>query len=205
MLCQNATTRSCLSRYWSRPWTILRPKKKASPDLGTTRPSERAGELNEVEAPAAPTQASPTAGMSQAEKLAYFDKKMQTAAREKELAAKAKTPEVTPELKRASIEAYRKLPRDRQLILKQLMKVSCAYCEKQFDVPNIGESHGMCERHRAEYFQKLGKTLPPSRSTEENKPVDLGTLSDEERQLGVKLFSILRQRDVARQKRTTNS
>ncbi len=136
--------------------------------------------------------------MSQAEKLAYYQKKTQMAAREKEISAKAKSPEVTTDLKKSAINAYRSLPREKQLILKQLMKSSCAYCEKQFGVPNIGESHGMCERHRQEQFKQMGKEAPPSRSTSQNKPVDLNTLSDEERKLGVQLFAILRQRDVAR-------
>ena len=140
--------------------------------------------------------------MSPDEKVAYYQQQALMRSREKEMNAKEKSPEVTGDMKQASIKAYQQLPRERQLILKQLMKVSCAYCEKQFDVPNIGASHGMCERHRQEHFKQLGQTAPPSRSTAENKPVDLSTLSDKERKLGVSLFSILRQRDTARLART---
>lgn len=129
--------------------------------------------------------------MTPAEKLAYYQKKAQFASREKELANKAKSPVVSPELRKASFDAYRKLPRDRQLLLKQLMKVSCVYCEKQFNVPNVGKSHGLCERHRQEQFKLLGQAAPPSRSTDENRPVDLSKLTDEERKLAVNLFAII--------------
>jgi hypothetical protein len=68
------------------------------------------------------------------------------------------------------------------------MKSPCAYCEKEFKVPNVGWSHGICKRHRDEQYAMMKKT-PPAYT---GKTVDLKELSPEEIKLAVNLFQIVR-------------
>lgn len=100
------------------------------------------------------------------------------------------SPTLSPEEKTEAIKQYRSLPRDRQAVIQQLLKTPCAHCEQEFKVPNLGVSHGMCNRHYA--AMRAENELPPAPANPKNKAVDLRNLSPEEIQLAVRLFALLR-------------
>ena len=141
--------------------------------------------------------------MSPEDKVAYYKRRQELSAKERE--AKAKTPTLTADDRKNAFTQYKALPRERQLMLKQLMKYSCGYCEKQFGLPNVGASHGICERHRQEQFRQIGKPAPASRQTAENKVIDLALLSEPERKLAVTLFSIIRSKEKSNQPSTATA
>jgi hypothetical protein len=115
-----------------------------------------------------------------------------------------KVPTLSKDEAKQAIAAYRQLSRDRQLILKQLMKYSCGMCESEFKVPNVGASHGYCPRHLADMYQKMGRPAPKLNADSNKRPVDLSVLSKEEIALAVKLFGILRAKDKGRLARRTD-
>lgn len=172
VLRQDATTRSRLSRYWSRPRTILRPKKKASSNVGPARSLDR-------------TQEDVT--LTELTENHWED-------RAKEIGQKPQVPVLSPEEKQATVAAYRALPQDRKDLFKRLIQHPCAYCEKEFNVPNVGLSHGICERHKKEQYAQMGM-MDKYKPNPNNQTVDLKELSPEELKLAVNLFAIVRAKE----------
>lgn len=171
MLRQDATTWSRLPRHRSRPWSLLRPKKKASSGIGTTRSFERAEKLSESTL----NELTPEEWRKKSSEIANL---------------KPKSPELTPEQVLQTKQAFRQLPLDRKKLISQAMAHPCTYCEQEFNIPNIGSSHGICKRHLEQQYAFMKKTPPPVQS----KIVDLALLSPEERQLAVNLFSIIKKK-----------
>lgn len=91
----------------------------------------------------------------------------------------------SPEEKQEAIQQFQALPRDRKKLLARLLKHPCSYCEKEYKVPNVGRSHGICRRHKEEMYKQLGKTMPPYKGN----TVDLAELFPEELQLAVRLYA----------------
>jgi hypothetical protein len=120
------------------------------------------------------------------------------------LDSRPKSPTLSRDEAKQALVAYRQLPRERQLILKQLMKYSCGMCESEFKVPNVGASHGYCPRHLADMYKKMGRPAPAVKSDSNKRPVDLSILSKDELQLAVRLFAILREKDKGRLARRTD-
>lgn len=85
---------------------------------------------------------------------------------------KASTTVPTEKIKRAA-EMFKRLPPDRQSLVRMLLKRSCSACEKELGVGNVGVSHGLCPRHAAEEFKALGKPVPNVR----NETPDLKKMS----------------------------
>jgi hypothetical protein len=76
------------------------------------------------------------------------------------------------------------------------MRHPCAYCEAEYKTPNLGRSHGICDRHKDEQWAAIGKKAPPSST--KSQTVDLRELSPEEIQLATKLFSIVKEKITSR-------
>lgn len=113
---------------------------------------------------------------------------------QKQLSARPKKPEMTPEIEKAVIQKYKSLPQDRKNIIKVAMQHPCPNCEVEFKLYTTGRSHGICKRHRDEMYKQMGSTPGPHM----NKTVDLATLSPEERSLLVYLYTIVNQRQSAK-------
>lgn len=114
------------------------------------------------------------------------------AAKEDELKKLPQVPILSPEQKVETVHQYKSLPKDRQVLLKRLLQNPCSYCEKEFNVPNVGKSHGVCERHKEEMYKAMGMVAPKN---PKNKAVDLKELSPEELKLAVNLFGIVRAKE----------
>ncbi len=108
----------------------------------------------------------------------------------KKLAARPRPPVMQPDVETAVIKKYKALPQDRKNIIKVAMQHPCAYCEKEFNVPNTGKSHGICPRH----FREATGTESPG----ESQTIDLAVLSPEERKLLVYLFTIMKKRQTTK-------
>lgn len=114
--------------------------------------------------------------------------------RAKEIGQKPQVPVLSPEEKQATVAAYRALPQDRKDLFKRLIQHPCAYCEKEFNVPNVGLSHGICERHKKEQYAQMGM-MDKYKPNPNNQTVDLKELSPEELKLAVNLFAIVRAKE----------
>ena len=95
---------------------------------------------------------------------------------------------LSPEEQKQVILQFKELPYQRKKVIQQLIQHPCSYCEKEFNIPNVGWSHGICNRHKIEAYKEMGLTVGPSPN---NHTVDLKDLSPEEIKLAVKLFSIV--------------
>lgn len=115
---------------------------------------------------------------------------------EKQFSSRPQSPVLNPEQSKKVISIYRGLPQDRKDILKRLMQHPCPYCEVEFKVPTIGSSHGICERHKQEFYAK--NNMPPPKPNPNNHTVDLKTLDPKEIQLAVDLYSIIRRKNKER-------
>jgi len=114
-----------------------------------------------------------------------------------QMAGKPKSPDLSPEETKATIQAFRALPSDRRSLLAHLMKHPCANCEAEFKVPNVGSSHGICRRHMEQMYKMLGKEAPPPKPGYKGS-VDLATLSPDELKLAVNLYSIIKKMKKAK-------
>jgi len=68
-------------------------------------------------------------------------------------------PSLTPEQERATIDEYRRLSPSDKKVVQQLLKVTCAWCEVELQIHNVGASHGMCGRHYVEFVGGDPKTI----------------------------------------------
>lgn len=108
----------------------------------------------------------------------------------KQMDSRPKSPDLTPEQVKQTIQTFRNLPKDRKSLIARAVRHPCANCEAEFKLPNTGWSHGICARHANEMRKQMG--LPPKPAV--GQTVDLAELSPEERQLAVNLFAIIRMR-----------
>jgi len=90
--------------------------------------------------------------------------------------------------KRQVIDLYKSLSPQRKQLVKQLLQHPCSWCEKEFNIPNVGNSHGICERHKVEVYAGMGKSTTPNPN---NRVVDLKKLSPTEINLAVELYKII--------------
>ena len=108
---------------------------------------------------------------------------------------------LSPEERKATLQHFQALPKERQDILRNLTQNSCGNCEAEFNLPNVGKSHGICNRHKNDMrielhaaAQKMGKNLPPfvpQPDNPDNKCIDLKKLSPEEIKIAVNLYALL--------------
>jgi hypothetical protein len=104
-------------------------------------------------------------------------------------ASSPQVPSLDPEQKKVTISLFIKLPSDRKKLVKQLIRQSCSWCEKQFKIPNAGLSHGICNRHKEEVYKQMNKQNPPSKN--KYTAVDLETVSKEEIQLAINIVKLI--------------
>ena len=111
-----------------------------------------------------------------------------------QLPVKPNAPKMTPEIEKAVIQKYKALPQDRKNIIKVALQHPCPNCEAEFKLYTTGRSHGICKRHRDEFFKRRGST--PGEFM--GKTVDLAILSPDERSLLVYLYAIVNKRQTAK-------
>jgi hypothetical protein len=99
------------------------------------------------------------------------------------------SPVLSPEEKQETLRQYKNLSSSRKKIVQQCLQHPCPYCEQEFEVPNVGMSHGICRRHAIQMWKSMGKDLP---ANFKSKSIDLKDMTPEEIQLAVKLCSIIK-------------
>jgi hypothetical protein len=117
---------------------------------------------------------------------------------QKQFAAAPKAPEQTPEQMRKTAAEFKSLPGDKRKAIVRAMQKPCANCEKEFQLPPTGKSHGICPRHFdeqmkkvADQYKKMGMTPPaPKQRNPEDSSTDLKTFTDTERKLVANLYAL---------------
>lgn len=96
--------------------------------------------------------------------------------------------ELPPEEQKKILLQYKSLPKEERKKIWRALQKGCSNCEKEFGLPKIAISHGICIRHKAEYYSQMKVPMPPSA----NSPVpDLKDYSPEELKLLEALAGIL--------------
>jgi len=116
---------------------------------------------------------------------------------------KREVPTLSPEQKKILVQQFRALPKERQAAIKQLLFHSCSFCEKELGLPNVGVSHGICNRHKEDMFKQMGRPIPQLSSTNPNQ--DLKTFSPEELKIAAYLTVLQLEKDKRNRKSKSTS